>query len=268
MGSELIKDNCFNYKDIKALLDAEAARINNIDFIKDDPVQFPRRFSRQEDIEIVALISAMIAWGNRKMICNNIEKILTIMNQEPFYYVMNEEYEKLDGEKNLHRTFFARHLQYFLRGMKYIYKKYGNLDNFAILQKVNEDTLPAWKLVSDLQKIMKDQNNGDNCSRCLPTNLDQTALKRINMALRWLVRDDGIVDIGLWQSISKDRLFIPLDVHVGNVSRDLGLLKRKANDKKSVIELTSILKEFNPTDPVLYDFALFGIGIEEKNRKI
>lgn len=252
-------------KDIKDLLDFESKKINSVDFIEKDPVQFPRRFESLQDIEIVAFLSAMIAWGNRKMICNNIEKMLGLMDYNPYQYLMDKGYEDLDPTLNIHRTFFANHFQHFLKGLRWIYKKYGNLDNFAIINKIGEDEAPAWKLVEHINAILKDQN-GENSNRCLPLNLDKSALKRVNMALRWLVRDDGIVDIGVWESIPKSKLFIPLDVHVGNVSRQLGLLTRKQNDRKSVEELTGILRVFRPDDPTVYDFALFGLGITGKNQ--
>lgn len=248
--------------DIKELLDYEAARINNPDFILRDPVQFPRRFERLEDIEIAAFLSAMIAWGNRKMICRDIEKMLNLMDNEPFAYVMDKGYEDLDPKLNIHRTFFASHFQHFLKGLRKIYEDYGSLDAFASAKKVGEDESPAWKLVEHINSILKEEN-GEACSRCLPLNLKQSALKRVNMALRWLVRDDGIVDMGVWKSIPKSKLYIPLDVHVGNVSRELGLLSRKANDRKSVEELTATMRSFRPDDPAIYDYALFGIGIGE-----
>lgn len=248
-------------EDIKELLDSEAQRINNPDFIDKDPVQFPRRFSRLQDVETVAFLSAIIAWGNRKMICRDAERMLSLMDNEPYRYIMEEGYEDLDPAMNLHRTFFGRHFQYFLRGMHRIYKEYGSLDAFSAHVKAGDDEAPSWKLVGEMQKIMSDVNDGTTCSQCLPVNLDQTALKRVNMALRWLVRDDGIVDMGVWKSIPKSKLFIPLDVHVGNVSRELGLLSRKANDRKSVEQLTSILRTLRPDDPAVYDFALFGIGV-------
>ena len=250
--------------DIRELLDFEAARINNVDFIYKDPVQFPRRFSRLQDIEIVAFLSAIIAWGNRKMICRDAERMLSLMDNEPYLYVMDEGYEDLNPDMNLHRTFFGRHFQYFLRGINKIYKNHGSLDAFGASMKVGENDAPSWKLVEEMQRVMCDANNGGTCSQCLPVNLDQTALKRVNMALRWLVRDDGIVDMGVWSSIPKSKLYIPLDVHVGNISRELGLLTRKANDRKSVEQLTSLLRTLRPDDPAIYDFALFGIGVERK----
>ncbi|MBD5358809.1 MAG: TIGR02757 family protein [Bacteroides sp.] len=252
--------------DIRELLDTEAARINNVSFIDKDPVQFPRRFSKLQDIETMAFLAAMIAWGNRKMICRDAEKMISLMDNEPYHYVMEEGYEDLDPDINIHRTFFGSHLQYFLRGLHKIFKDYGSLDAFAKAMRVGETDAPSWKLVEEMQKIMCDVNNGATCSQCLPVNLAQTALKRVNMALRWLVRDDGIVDMGVWSSIPKSKLYIPLDVHVGNISRELGLLTRKASDRKNVEQLTSLLRTIRPDDPVVYDFALFGIGVERASK--
>ncbi len=250
--------------DVRELLDSEAARINSPAFIGEDPVQFPRRFSQLQDIEIVAFLSSIIAWGNRKMICRDAERMLALMDNEPYRYVMDEGYEDLNPRQNIHRTFFGEHFSYFLRGMREIYTKYGSLDAFSAGVRAGDSEAPSWKLVEEMQKVMSDVNNGATCSQCLPVNLQQTALKRINMALRWLVRDDGIVDMGVWKSIPKSKLYIPLDVHVGNISRELGLLTRKANDRKSVEMLTGLLRTLRPEDPAIYDFALFGIGVEGK----
>ena len=176
---------------------------------------------------------------------------------------MDEGYEDLDADMNLHRTFFARHFRYFLRGLRRIFREYGSVDAFGAAVRAGESETPSWKFVEEMEKIMRDENNGENCSQCLPVNLDTTALKRINMALRWLVRDDGIVDMGVWKSIPKSKLFIPLDVHAGNTARNLGLLCRRANDRKSVEALTATLRTLRPEDPVFYDYALFGIGVGE-----
>ena len=248
-------------KDTIRLLEEEAARINSPAFIEADPVQFPRRFSGLRDIEIVSFLSAMIAWGNRKMICRDAERLLDIMNSEPSAYLESGAFEELDGDRNIHRTFFARHLKYFMRGMKLVYSRHSSLDALAASIALGEHETPAWRLVEEIQKYMSEANGGVACPQCFPTNLRATALKRINMALRWLVRDDGIVDMGVWKSIPKSKLYIPLDVHVGNVSRSLGLLDRKSNDRKSVEQLTAVLRRLDPADPVKYDYALFGIGV-------
>lgn len=250
---------------IKELLDTEAARINNVDFIARDPVQFPRRFEELRDIEITALLSATIAWGNRKMICSNCEKMLRLMDYSPYSYVMDEGYEELP-EMNIHRTFFAGNMRHYLRGLRAVYSRHYSLADFARAEGIDKEELPAWKLVESLNRELAEANGGKSDSRCLPLNLTTTALKRVNMALRWLVRDDGIVDMGVWNVIKPSQLYIPLDVHVGNTARQLGLLDRKANDKRSVTELTAKLREMKPDDPVWYDYALFGLGVDHELR--
>jgi uncharacterized protein (TIGR02757 family) len=250
--------------EIKDLLDFEANRINNPDFISEDPVQFPRRFEKLQDIEIVALLSSAIAWGNRKMICRNCEKMLSLMDYRPFDYVMDSGYEDLpDG--NIHRTFFNKNFRYYLRGLHRIYQRYNSLQEFARAEHIADSEYPSWRLVEAINRELCDANGGEADSRCLPQNLDNTALKRINMAVRWLVRNDGIVDMGVWDVIKPSQLFIPLDVHVGNISRQLGLLERKTNDRRSVIELTQKLRTFDAEDPIRYDYALFGIGVHHQS---
>lgn len=250
--------------DIAQLLDEEAARINNPDFIASDPVQFPRRFTRLQDIEIVSLLAATLAWGNRRMICRDTERLLALMEQEPYRYVMERGYDDLDPEMNIHRTFFGRHLKQFLNGLRGIYANNPSLDAFSKKTESGLAAAPAWRLTAAMQEVFTAQNGGVPCERCLPADLKHTALKRINMALRWLVRDDGIVDLGVWKSIPKSRLYIPLDVHVGNTARNLGLTSRKANDRRTVEELTATLRSLRPDDPVYYDYALFGIGVTAK----
>ncbi|MDE6126929.1 MAG: TIGR02757 family protein [Muribaculaceae bacterium] len=255
---EKISDN-----DMRDLLDREAARINSPEFIGADPVQFPRRFERQQDVEIAALLCASIAWGNRKMICADCEKMLRLMDHQPYDYMMDRGYEELP-DMNIHRTFFARDLRAFLRGLRAVYARHATLDDFSASIRAGESETPSWTLVEALNAVLREENRDHpeaNLSRCLPQNLATTALKRVNMALRWLVRDDGIVDMGLWRSVSPSKLYIPLDVHVGNTARQLGLLTRRADDRRSAVELTAALRRFNPADPVIYDFALFGIGM-------
>ena len=247
--------------EIKELLDREAFRINNLDFISRDPVQFPRRFERLQDIEIVSLLSATIAWGNRKMICANCEKMLSLMEYRPFDYVMDKGYEELH-DMNIHRTFFAKNMRHYLRGLNKIYAEHGSLQEFARKMGINNSEFPSWTLVEALNNVLAEANGGQQDCRCLPGNLKTTALKRINMALRWLVRNDGIVDMGVWDVIEPSQLFIPLDVHVGNTARQLELLNRNANDRRAVEEVTATLRSFRREDPVWYDYALFGIGVD------
>lgn len=250
--------------DLQELLDSEAARINSPAFIDADPVQFPRRYTSLPDIEIAAFLSATIAWGNRTMICRDCDRMLAMMESSPHAYVMERAYESLDPDQNIHRTFFNRNLQYYLRGLFSIYSRFPSLAEWACQLGIQNTEAPAWEFTSHLLAALSETNNGKPDSRCLPQNIEKTALKRINMAFRWLVRNDGIVDMGVWSFLKPSQLFIPLDVHVGNVSRSLGILSRKQDDRRAVNELTAVLRTLRPDDPAIYDYALFGIGIESK----
>ena len=258
--SRILKRNPSEMERLRCFLDEQAAIYNVPEFADNDPVQFPRRFSRLEDREIVSLLCSTIAWGNRKMICRDCEKLLAMMDGSPYDFLMDGSYEALP-EGNIHRTFFVENLKRYLRGLREIYSAYGSLQGLAHHLHISASETPSWTLVDGINRYICDANDGVGDSRCLPQNLDSTALKRVNMALRWLVRNDGIVDLGCWDVIKPSQLFIPMDVHVGNQARALGMLDRKANDRKAVMELTSLLRDFRPDDPVIYDFALFGIGI-------
>lgn len=250
--------------DVVELLNHEAERINNKSFIAEDPVQFPRRFTSLPDIEIAAMLTATISWGNRKMICRDADRLLSLMDNSPYLYMMEEEYENLPDDMNIHRTFFTRHLKYYLRGLRSIYRHFASLDEFALHCKAPDSEYPAWAFTKGLQENFAGANNNELMSQCIPTKIDSSPLKRINMALRWLVRNDGIVDMGVWRSIKPSQLFIPLDVHVNNTSRQLNLISRKSTDRKTLDQLMQKLRPLNPYDPAIYDFALFGIGIMAK----
>lgn len=251
--------------ELHTLLDRAAARINTPEFAQADPVQFARRFSSTDDIEIASLLCSTIAWGNRTMICRNCDRLLEMLGNAPADFVRCGDIEAIDPEMNIHRTFFGRNLRHYLRGLRLIYARHGSLQGFAADKHIADAEMPAWALAENLNAAFAEANAGASDSRCLPANLATTPLKRLNMALRWLVRRDGIVDLGVWDVIGPDRLYIPLDVHVANTSRRLGLLDRRTNDRRAVVELTDRLRQFNHDDPVLYDYALFGLGIESKS---
>ncbi len=247
--------------ELRELLDNEAARINSPGFIDGDPVQFPRRFERQEDIEAASLLSATIAWGNRKMICRNCDRLMGFLADDPYAFIMEGAWEAIDNDRNIHRTFFGRNLKYYLKGLRLAFSRYGTLEGLAVSSGAAESELPAWTFARRLGEVLAEANAGVRDSRCLPVNIDTTALKRVNMALRWLVRDDGIVDMGVWKVLKPSQLFIPMDVHVSDVSRGLGLLDRKSTDRRAVELLTARLRQYRPDDPCVYDYALFGIGM-------
>ncbi len=249
--------------DIKELLDAEVMRFNRPEFIDEDPVQFAHAFKDKRDIEIASLLVSTIAWGKRQMICRNAQRMLSLMDWQPYAYVMDEGYETLP-DQNIHRTFFAANLRHYLRGLHAIYKEFADLESFAVAVGAPEAEMPSWHLARAINQKLADANAGATDCRCLPLDLDKSALKRFNMALRWLVRNDGIVDLGVWSALKPAQLYIPLDAQVGNVSRQLGLPERKANDRRAVEQITAALRRFDPVDPIKYDFALFSLGITAK----
>jgi uncharacterized protein (TIGR02757 family) len=231
------------------------------DFIAADPVQFPRRYTKREDIEIAAFLAATIAWGRRDMIIRSAEKMFALMGPSPYAFVMSGEYKKLK-RANIHRTFFEDDLKYYCRGLKRCYGIYGNLENLFIALRFD-----VWEGFYVFREEMAKANRGLYSRHIADPGVDNqngSACKKLNLALRWLVRD-GPVDLRLWKMIYPPALYIPLDVHVARTARKLGLLQRKSNDKKAVIELTEKLRMFDGFDPVKYDFALFGLGVENSS---
>jgi uncharacterized protein (TIGR02757 family) len=244
-------------------LDSLYEKVCNRDFIADDPVQFPRRYKKREDIEIAAFLSATIAWGRRDIILRSAEKMFALMESNPYDFVISGDFKKLK-DKNIHRTFFESDLKYFCKGLKIIYDKYGNLENlFLNSQEQNPLQCDVWKGFYLFRQEMAKANKGEysiHVSNAGKENENGSACKKFNLALRWLVRE-GPVDLGLWKKIKPAVLYIPLDVHVARTARKMGLLERKSNDKKAVVMLTEKLREFCPQDPVKYDFALFGASV-------
>jgi len=230
-------------------------KICTADFISDDPVQFPRRFKKREDIEIAAFLAAAIAWGRRDMILRSAEKMFALMGHSPHEFVISGDYKKLK-KRNIHRTFFEGDLKYFCKGLERCYVKYSNLE------KLFSSVPDVWEGFAVFREEMAAANSkaySKHISNPGEKDRGGSACKRLNLALRWLVRE-GPVDLHLWKSLKPAALFIPLDVHVARTARELGLLQRKTNDKKAVIELTQKLREFDGIDPIKYDFALFGMG--------
>ena len=239
---------------LKAELDRWYRKTCTPDFIAQDPVQFPRTFKKREDIEIAAFLSATIAWGRRDLIIRSAQRMFALMEGDPSAFIMSGNYRKLK-ERNIHRTFFENDLKYFCLGFKSCFKKYGNMENlFASASTV-------WEGIALFREEMAGANKGCYSKHIADPGRGEAgaACKRINLALRWLVRE-GPVDLGIWKNIKPAALFIPLDVHVARTARRLGLLERRSNDKKAVITLTENMRKFCPEDPVKYDYALFGMG--------
>ncbi len=251
---------------LKVLLDEKVLQYNCKEFIANDPVQFPHSFSEQRDVEIAALLASVIAWGNRTMIIRSGKKMLfDIMGGKPYDFVMGGMWNELDKNNNIHRTFFARDLIYLCRGLQKMYSEHATMESLF----TGVDT---WSGIARLRSLFASANEGTSTKHISNPIADKgkpaSACKRLHMMLRWLCRKDGIVDLGIWNEVPQSSLMIPLDVHVARIGRELGLITRKQNDRKTVEELTACLREFSPEDPVRYDYALFGVGVSGLNYEL
>jgi len=249
--------------ELKDFLDEKVILYNNSKFIESDPIQIPHQFQLKEDIEIAAFLTATIAWGNRKMIINNANKMMELFGNSPYDFIMHNKphhLEALDGF--VHRTFNSNDLIYFVKALQHIYTNHNGLEGvFKPFQ--HEERLQ--NAISAFKKVFFDLPHLPRTTKHVSDPLKGSAAKRINMFLRWMVRDNASgVDFGLWKNLSPSQLSCPLDVHSGNVARKLGILTRKQNDGKALLELDTALRKFDANDPVKYDFALFGLGVFEK----
>ncbi len=251
-----------NSSELKEFLDAKVIRYNNPKFIESDPIQIPHLFTKKEDIEIIGFLIATIAWGNRKSIINNGKRLVEIMGYSPFEFVTSyskKDIDKLSGF--VHRTFNAIDLNYFFKALQHIYKYHNGLETIFCKGIKNESIQPA---IHEFKQLFFSIPHPKRSEKHVGDPFKNSAAKRINMFLRWMVRKDNAgVDFGIWDSISPSFLSCPLDIHSGNVARKLGLLKRKQNDAKALAELDTSLRKLDSDDPVKYDFALFGLGIFE-----
>jgi uncharacterized protein (TIGR02757 family) len=251
-----------NHSELKSFLDEKVIQYNTLEFIESDPVQIPHLFSQKEDIEIAGFLSATIAWGNRKMIIKNSHKMMDLMGSAPYDFVMSHTENDLERlETFVHRTFNGQDFASFIRSLKNIYQNHNGLES---VYAKNQELATMQKSISEFKKTFFEIPHQYRTQKHISDPLNNSAAKRINMFLRWMVRQDNKgVDLGIWKSISPASLSCPLDVHSGNVARKLGLLTRKQNDGKALAELDLKLREFDANDPVKYDFALFGLGIFE-----
>lgn len=252
-----------NLSELQSFLDEKVILYNNLNFIESDPIQIPHLFSLKEDIEIAGFLSATIAWGNRKMIINNSHKMMQLMGNSPYDFVLSHNENQLESlNKFVHRTFNGQDFAQFIKNLQHIYTNHNGLE--AVFAK-NAAKDSMQKSISEFKKIFFENNHLPRTQKHISDPISGSAAKRINMFLRWMVRQDTHgVDFGLWKTISPSALSCPLDVHSGNVARKLQLLLRKQNDAKAVYELDTNLRLLDPNDPVKYDFALFGLGVFEK----
>ncbi|TVQ19571.1 MAG: TIGR02757 family protein [Bacteroidetes bacterium] len=249
--------------DIKEFLDEKVHQYNHIGFIESDPISVPHLFSLKEDIEIAGFLAASIAWGSRVSIVKNGMRLMELMGNAPFDFVMShneDDLERLEGF--VHRTFNVIDLTFFVKALRQIYAHHGGMEQVFTENCTPDSTQAA---IHAFKKIFFAPPHPARTQKHISDPLKGSAAKRINMFLRWMIRRDNKgVDFGLWKDISPAILSCPLDVHSGNVARKLGLLTRKQSDARAVAELDAQLRLLDSTDPVKYDFALFGLGVFEK----
>ncbi len=249
--------------DLKSFLDQKVSEYNRPSFIKEDPIIIPHSYQLKQDIEITGLFAAVLAWGQRKTIINKCKLLFELMDNSPFEFVTQHEesdLKRLLGFK--HRTFNEIDLLYFIEFLKSHYSTYSSLEDAFILGKV--DGMES-KLINFHEYFFSLDDSPHRTKKHIATPLRKSACKRLNMYLRWMVRSDNEgVDFGLWKRIKSSELVCPCDLHVDRVARRLGLITRKQTDWSTALELTHNLSALDSEDPVKYDFALFGLGIEER----
>ncbi|MGD1998874.1 MAG: TIGR02757 family protein [Flavobacteriaceae bacterium] len=249
--------------ELREFLNQKVVQYNKLAFITSDPIQIPKQFSEKKDIEIAAFFAATIAWGNRAGIIKNAQNLMDRMGNAPYDFVMNASKSDLKSINGfVHRTFNDIDTHFFMRSLRNIYSKYDSLETLFMPLK-NEMNLH--KSISRFREVFFEIPYPQRTSKHLANPQKGSAAKRIHMFLRWMVRQDSNgVDFGIWRHIAPSKLSCPLDVHSGNVARKLGLIDRKQNDLKALMELDENLRKLDATDPVKYDFALFGLGVFEK----
>jgi uncharacterized protein (TIGR02757 family) len=275
--------------DIKSFLDAKVAQYNRLEFIQNDPIVIPHQFMLKQDIEIMGFWAATLAWGQRVTIINKCRELITLMDGAPYDFIINHQEPDLKKLLNFkHRTFNDIDTLYFISFFKQHYEKYDSLeDAFLPPSPLKELNVPQSHEGSNNQTSSSPSGGWGVSAESLLNHFrsyffslpdfphrtkkhvsspsQKSTCKRLNMFLRWMVRkDDAGVDFGIWNRISPADLICPCDLHVDRVARKLKLITRKQTDWQTALELTEHLRQFDPLDPVKYDFALFGLGIEER----
>ncbi len=251
-------------ENIKSFLDEKIQLFNRAEFIETDPIQVPALFTTRENIEIAGFLAATIAWGQRPTIIRNALKLITLMQNNPFEFLLNSSEDDWEVFQNFkHRTFNGTDCIYFMKSLKNIYQNHGGLEQ--VFTNGFSNGKSVFSALVHFRKVFFELEHERRTEKHVSDVEKGAAAKRLNMYLRWMVRNDQAnVDFGIWKQIPTSALMLPLDVHTGNVARKLGLLTRTQNDWRAVEEITAKLREFDPEDPIKYDFALFGLGVFEK----
>ncbi len=253
-----------NTEQVGEFLERKTKEYNRPEFILHDPISIPHLFSSKEDREVSGFLVATISWGQRPTIVKNGMRLMNLMSMSPYEFVMHASEKDLKKLSTfVHRTYNGQDAIAFIRALRNIYMKHNGLE-YVFIQSLRKEN-NMMDAISGFRTVFFSTKHPARTEKHVSDPSKGSSAKRINMFLRWMVRrDSNGVDFGIWKSIPTASLMIPLDVHVGNVARSLGILQRTQNDRKAVEELTSKLREFDPIDPVKYDFALFGVGVSEK----
>lgn len=253
----------FTSSELKEFLDQKVEQFNRPGFIEHDPISIPHAFTRKQDIEISGLFAAVLAWGQRVTIINKCRALMTMMDNDPYNFILHHQQKDLKPFLEFkHRTFNATDTLYFIAFLRWYYQQHESLED-AFIVSSTEETIGAGLI--NFQKMFFSLEEAPHRTRKhIPSPERKSTCKRMVMYLRWMVRQDNKgVDFGIWKNISPAKLVCPCDLHVDRVGRKLKLIKRKQTDWQTALELTANLRKLDPVDPVKYDFALFGLGIEE-----
>ncbi|MEQ8927806.1 MAG: TIGR02757 family protein [Fulvivirga sp.] len=252
--------------ELKEFLNYKVEEYNQPGFIVNDPISIPHRFTKKQDIEISGFWAATLAWGQRITIINKCTELFHLMDNAPHDFILNHQDSDLKRFENFkHRTFNATDTLYFIEYFKNLYQQYDSLESAFIIGIDEHSRNVEAGLSYFREQFFALPFAPERTKKHVASPARNSACKRINMFLRWMVRkDDKGVDFGLWNKIKPSQLVCPCDLHVDRVARKLELISRKQTDWQTAVELTEKLKELDPEDPVKYDFALFGLGVEEK----
>jgi uncharacterized protein (TIGR02757 family) len=246
--------------ELQSILEFYYLKYNQKGFVENDPISIPHRFSKKQDIEIAGFFAAIFSWGQRVTIINKCNELMHLMGEQPHDFILNHHPQDLRPfESFKHRTFNSTDLLYFIAFLQHYYQKNNSLE--TAFGKSGEAMKTRLSNFNNLFFSLPEVPNRTRKHIASPMN--KSTCKRLNMYLRWMVRkDENGVDLGIWNTIQMSELHCPLDVHVERTARKLGLIHRKQSDWETVEELTNNLKILNPSDPIRYDFALFGMGLE------
>ena len=247
---------------LKKFLDAKVDEYDQLSFIKDDPVSIPHLFTKQQDIEIAGFFAAIFSWGNRITIIRKTTELMELMNMQPYEFCKSKDPGRLKKIIEFkHRTFNTTDLLYFIEFFRHHYSRNKSLETAFTMHGNTVGKM----LIGFHHYFFSLEHVPARTKKHIATPERGSTCKRLNMFLRWMVRRDNKgVDFGIWENISPSELICPIDLHVARVAKRLGLTKRKQVDWQTAIELTDNLRKLDKTDPVKYDFALFGLGAIEK----